>query len=258
MTRFERLRALMDRLRDPGGCPWDRKQTLADLRSYVLEEAYEVVEAIDLGDHDGLREELGDLLLQVLFIARVESEEDRFDVDDVITAIHDKLVRRHPHIFGDARAESADEVLRQWEQIKRDERADPERSALDGVPRALPALLRAGRLSTKAALTGFDWSHDDDLAAKLREEVEEFLQETPGDDREAMEREMGDILFVLANFARRWGVDPEAALQRTSDRFVSRFGHIEAVLRRQGKKLEETSLDEMEALWQEAKGLEKT
>ena len=253
MTRFCQLRSLMDRLRDPGGCPWDREQTLDDLRSYVLEEAYEVVEAIDEGDHDHLREELGDLLLQVLFLSRIESEAGRFDVDDVIDGIHQKLVRRHPHVFADARADTAAEVRRQWERIKNTERKGEPRRRLDGVPRALPALLRTLRLSTKAAQSGFDWNEDADLAAKLREEIGEFLEEVSQRDGRRMEHEMGDILFVLANLARRWGLDPEAALQRANDRFVRRFGHIEDALRRQGKDLEESSLEQMEALWQEAK-----
>jgi nucleoside triphosphate diphosphatase len=241
MSGFDDLKRLMDRLREPGGCPWDREQTLPDLRATVLEEAYEVVEAIEHGAHDNLREELGDLLLQVLFIARIESEAGRFDVEGVIREIHDKLVRRHPHVFGEAEAGTSEEVLRQWERIKNEERR--ERRLLDGVPRALPALLRAARLSSKAALAGFDWEREADLAAKLREELQEFLAEEHLGDRPAMEREMGDLLFVVANLARRWGIDPEAALQGANDRFIRRFGHVEDSLRRASRRLQEATLE---------------
>ena len=244
----------MDRLRDPGGCPWDREQQLEDLRSYVLEEAYEVVEAIDRRDHAGLRDELGDLLLQVMFLSRIESEAGHFDVGDVVQGLRDKLVRRHPHVFGDATADTPRQVQEQWERLKRRERSD--RGVLDGVPRALPALLRASRLSSKAAAVGFDWQRDEDVDAKLREEIEEFLTEERGGDAAAMEREFGDILFVLVNIARRAGVDPEAALQGSNDRFRSRFQHIESALEARGKSLEQADLEEMEELWEEAKGRE--
>ena len=256
MSRFDELRAVMDRLRDPGGCPWDREQNLEDLRAYVLEEAYEVIEAIDQSDHDNLCEELGDLLLQVLFLSRIEQEQGRFDVEDVIQGIHDKLVRRHPHVFGDAEAATASEVIRQWEEIKNNEKGDGSRRHLDGVPRALPGLLRALRLSTKAALTGFDWQKDEDLEAKVHEEVQEFLVEYRRKDSPAMERELGDLLFVLANVARRAGLDPEAAVQGANDRFMSRFGHIEDRIKESGRKLKEATLEEMERLWEEAKARE--
>jgi len=250
------LRAVMDRLRDPGGCPWDREQRLEDLRAYVLEEAYEVTEAIDRRDHDNLCEELGDLLLQVLFLSRIEQEEGRFDVEDVIQGIHDKLVRRHPHVFGDAEAGTADEVIRQWEEIKNEEKGEGNRRHLDGVPVALPGLLRALRLSTKAALTGFDWQENEDLEAKVKEEVQEFVAECRRKDTAAMERELGDLLFVLANVARRAGLDPEAAVQGANNRFVSRFGHIEDRLTETGRPMKEATLEEMEELWEEAKARE--
>ncbi len=256
MSRFDDLRAVMDRLRDPGGCPWDREQRLEDLRAYVLEEAYEVIEAIELRDHDNLCEELGDLLLQVLFLSRIEQEEGRFDVEDVIQGIHDKLVRRHPHVFGDAEAGTASEVIRQWEEIKNREKGHGTRRHLDGVPRALPGLLRALRLSTKAALSGFDWQEDEDLEAKVEEEVQEFLAECRRKDSRAMERELGDLLFVLANVARRAGLDPEAAVQGANNRFISRFGHIEDRITQSGRQLKEASLEEMERLWEEAKAQE--
>jgi tetrapyrrole methylase family protein/MazG family protein len=256
MSRFDELRRVMDRLRDPGGCPWDREQRLEDLRAYVLEEAYEVIEAIDHRDHDNLCEELGDLLLQVLFLSRIEQEEGRFNVEDVIQGIHDKLVRRHPHVFGDAKAATASEVVRQWEEIKNSEKGDGTRRHLDGVPRALPGLLRALRLSTKAALTGFDWQEDEDLEAKVEEEVQEFLAEYRRKDSPAMQRELGDLLFVLANVARRAGLDPEAAVQGANNRFISRFGHIEERITGTGRKLKEATLEEMEELWEEAKAQE--
>jgi tetrapyrrole methylase family protein/MazG family protein len=252
MSPFEELRAVMDRLRDPGGCPWDREQTLDDLRSYVLEEAHEVVDAIDGKDHEHLRDELGDLLLQVVFISRIESEDGHFDVDDVVRGLRDKLVRRHPHVFGDAAAGTAAEVVEQWETIKRREHPD-RRSVLAGVPRSLPALLRAWRLSAKAAATGFDWEKEPDLEAKLREELEEFLQDVDRGDAEGMAREFGDLLFVLVNLARRAAIDPEASLQGACDRFVERFTHIETRLADQGRDPGQATLEEMEALWQEAK-----
>ncbi len=256
MSRFDELRAVMDRLRDPGGCPWDREQGLEDLRAYVLEEAYEVIDAIDNRDHDNLCEELGDLLLQVLFLSRIEQEEGHFDLEDVIQGIHDKLVRRHPHVFGDAKAETASEVMRQWEEIKNSEKGDRNRRHLDGVPRALPGLLRALRLSTKAALAGFDWQKDSDMEAKVEEEVQEFLAEYRRHDKAAMERELGDLLFALANVARRAGLDPEAAVQGANHRFLSRFGHIEDRITETGRELKDATLEEMERLWEEAKTLE--
>ena len=255
LSEFARLRALMDRLRDPGGCPWDRAQGLPELRAHVLEEAYEVAEAIDRQDHTQLKEELGDLLLQVVFLARIESEAGRFDVEDVIGALHDKLVRRHPHVFGEAVAATPAEGIQHWERIKQAERGGAA-GRLAGVPRSLPALLRTMRLSSKAALAGFDWERDADMDAKVREEIEEFLDEAGSGDRAGMAREFGDLLFALANVARRAGIDPEAALQRTNDRFVQRFGHIERRLQASGRELDDASLDEMEALWQEAKSFD--
>ena len=256
MGRFEALRAVMDRLRDPGGCPWDREQKLKDLRATVLEEAYEVAEAIDEGDSAHLCEELGDLLLQVLFISRIEQEQGLFDVDDVIRELHDKLVRRHPHVFGDEEAGTAAEVLETWERVKNREKGPGSRRLLEGVPRGMPGLLRAWKLSRKAALAGFDWERDADVHAKLEEEVAEFLVEARRGDLAAMERELGDMLFVLANVARRSGIDPEAAVHGANDRFVRRFGHIEDRLREGGQRFEETSLERMEELWEEAKRAE--
>jgi len=259
-----RLLGIMDRLRDPGGCPWDREQTLRTLTPYLLEEANEVIEAIETGDHENHREELGDLLFQVVFQSRIAREEGRFDFADVCDAISDKLTRRHPHVFGEASVSGSAEVLKNWEVIKAEERkarGDKPRSAIGGVPVGLPALVRAERITDKASAVGFDWSRTEDVLAKVREELGELEREIrPGagePDRARIEAELGDLLFSLANLGRFLHVHPEEALRGTVRRFESRFHHVEARLAGQGRGPREASLEEMDALWNEAKEAER-
>lgn len=258
---IDRLIGIMDRLRDPGGCPWDREQTLATLSPYLLEEAHEVAEAVASGDPAKLCEELGDLLLQIVFMARIGRENGWFTLDDVADGISAKMIRRHPHVFADREVADASEVLRNWEDIKRDERADRDgnTSALDGVPAALPALLKAFRMTEKAAAIGFDWRRPADVMVKMREEMAELeaeLGEDGGAATDRMRDEMGDVLFVLANLARHLGVEPETALQRSNASFKRRFESMESQARASGRSLRELSLEEQDALWEEAKRLE--
>lgn len=259
------LIAIMDRLRDPDGCPWDREQTFSSLRSYLLEEAYEVADALDRQDLAALREELGDLLFQIVFLARLASERDAFDMRDVLRTIAEKMVRRHPHVFGDAVAKTSGEVLRNWEEIKRHERAAAERQAggsstipslLDGIPAALPALLKAQRLGVKAARIGFDWPLSSQVADKVAEELDELREALAGDDRRRVDEEVGDLLFAAAMLARHAGVDPEGALEAANHKFRRRFNVIEAELARHGVPPETAGQELLERLWIEAKQLE--
>lgn len=247
------------RLREPGGCPWDREQTHASLMPYVIEEAHEVVEAIESKDASRLREELGDLLLQVVLQARISEEEGDFDVHGVAASLTEKLVRRHPHVFGDAKADTSSEVTQRWERIKQEEKKDKGETSgvLDGVPKALPALLKAQRLTEKAGKFGFDWPDAEAVLDKLHEEVAELEADVRAGRTAAARDEFGDVLFVLANMARHLGIDAEAALQGANAKFVRRFRHVEARLREQGRSPAESTLDEMDALWNEAKGLER-
>jgi len=257
---LDHLCKIMDRLRDPGGCPWDRKQTLSTLAPYLLEEAHEVTEAVAADEPAKLCEELGDLLLQIVFMARIGRENGWFDFDDVCSGIGDKMIRRHPHVFGDREVEDAEEVIRNWEDIKREERAHEEtNSVLDGVPAALPGLLKAFRMTEKAAAVGFDWRRPADVMIKMREEMDELENELGDGDGAASDRardEMGDVLFVMANLARHLGVEPETALQRSNTAFKRRFESMEAQARARGHNLRELSLEEQDALWEEAKRLE--
>lgn len=255
-TPFEDLVSVMARLRGPDGCPWDREQTLESLRGYLLEESYEALEAIDGGDPRMVREELGDLLLEVVFLAQICAERGLFNIHDVAAGIRDKLVRRHPHVFGGRPASGAREAIQRWEEIKNAERAaagTPDASVLDGVPKNLPALLRAHRLSTKASVVGFDWKAAEQLHEKVDEELSELRTATAAGDREAMQEELGDLLFALANVGRFASIDPEQALQAANRKFLDRFHYVELALRRRGVPLEEAGLDLMETLWQEAK-----
>lgn len=259
MTRrsFEELVHLMARLRAPGGCPWDRKQTLPDLKPYVIEEAYEVVDAIDRDDRDGLREELGDLLLQAVFIAEITREEGSFDIYDSVTAIHDKLVRRHPHVFGEVEAKDAEQVVTNWEKLKRDERQAENKSVLAGVPQSMPALLKASRLTEKAARVGFDWRRTEDVFEKLEEEFGELREAVAANDDAAIHDELGDLLFTVANIARKLNVNPEEALQSTNRKFMRRFEAMESHTRERGRNLDQLELEEMDRLWDEAKRAER-
>ncbi len=257
---MDRLLRIMATLRNPdGGCPWDIEQTFATIAPHTLEEAYEVVEAIEAGDKAALKDELGDLLFQVVFYAQMAKEEGTFDFDQVAEAICDKMERRHPHVFGDAKMVDPANHVTVWEQQKADERAEKAATgALDGVSVSLPALTRAVKLQKRVARVGFDWPALDQVFDKLSEEIGELkdeLGENPDQDRIA--GEMGDILFVCANLARKLGVDPETALRGCNQKFERRFRHIEAGLAKDGRRPQDSSLDEMEALWVEAKQLEK-
>ena len=288
--KFERAVAITERLRSPGGCPWDREQTFDSIKPFTLEETYEVLEAIDNRDWDELTNELGDLLLQVLFYAQMAREEQRFSIDDVLDRLSDKLIGRHPHVFGDVKAETASAVLRNWEALKAEEKkqrlsagggkaakdaGDPE-SVLSGVSSAIPALLEAFKLSSRAAHVGFDWPEIGGLFDKLSEETAELDRELqaipapgprpqlrgiagargatiPEDLKARLEDEVGDMFFVLVNIARYLSLDPESALRKTNRKFKRRFQWLEQALRTSGRKFEDVTLDELEALWQQSK-----
>jgi tetrapyrrole methylase family protein/MazG family protein len=256
---MERLVEIMARLRGKDGCPWDREQTLETLKTYLLEESFEVRQAMEAADPSALKEELGDLLFQVVFQSRIAEELGWFGIGDVAAGIADKLVRRHPHVFGETRLSTAREVVRQWEDLKEEERRRGDKgSRLAGVPPGLPALLRALRLSQKAARVGFDWKSTPLVFEKVREEISEWEEATTRGDAAHAEGELGDLLFSLVNVARRMGLEPEAALQSANDRFSSRFARMEEILLREGKHPEEVSPARLEALWEEAKRAERS
>jgi MazG family protein len=292
--RFERAVSIMARLRAPGGCPWDREQTFDTIKPYTLEEAYEVLEAIDNRDWDELTGELGDLLLQVLFYAEMAQEEGRFSIDDVLDRLSNKLINRHPHVFGDVEAKTSAEVLKNWEAIKAEEKkkrleagggkgAPKEKdgdSVLSGVSKGVPAMLEAFKISSRVAHVGFEWPQISMLFEKLREETRELQAELdklpepdltpplrgvassgrqpiPDDLRERLEDEVGDLFFVTVNIARYLSLDPESALRKTNRKFRNRFEWLEAQLKEQGKKPVEATLEEMEALWQQSKQQER-
>ncbi len=242
----------MARLRAKDGCQWDLSQTHKSLLPYLIEETYEVVEAIESDQRDKLKEELGDLFLQVYFHSQIADEAGHFDINDVASDICDKLIRRHPHIFGEKKDLKPQQVRDQWERIKVESKEKD--SVLAGVPKTMPALLLAYRVGEKAAGVGFDWENPRDIFDKLKEELAEFEVEFDDGNSDGMIDEMGDLIFVMVNLARKLSIDPENALKRTSQRFIDRFGYIEKSLKKQGKSFSETSLEEMEALWQEAKG----
>ena len=269
--KFEDLVALQARLRAPGGCPWDREQTHESLRTYLIEEAYEVLETIDASDFKKFQDELGDLLLQVVFHAQMAQEAGRFEIGDVIESIHDKLMRRHPHVFGDVKADNSQEVLKNWEQLKADERraegkpTGKTESLLDGVPKTLPAILEAYQLTRRASRIGFDWENVEGLLEKLKEETGELRGAIAGQGSAAhasarekrVEEEIGDLLFVAVNLARFLEVDPEIALKKANRKFSARFREMETEAARQGKALADVPRDEMEALWERVKAAER-
>ena len=290
--RFERAVHIMERLRAPGGCPWDREQTFDSIKPYTLEETYEVLEAIDNRDWSELAGELGDLLLQVLFYAEMANEQKSFSIDDVLDRLSSKLINRHPHVFGDVKAETADQVKRNWDALKVEERKkreqsnrdaevqDKKHSVLDGVSSAMPSLLEAHKLSSRAAQAGFDWPNIEGLFDKLREETDELrehLKEFPApgprpqgrgiagsgrnsipeDLRLRLEEEVGDLFFVLVNIARYLSLDPESSLRKTNRKFKRRFQWMEACLHEQQRTPDQASMEELEALWQRAKAQEK-
>jgi ATP diphosphatase len=264
---FERLIAIMRTLRSPEGCPWDREQTLRSLTHFVLEEAYEVVDAIERGDHAALQEEIGDHVFEGVFLAQLAAEDGLFTIADSVRTVVEKLVRRHPHVFQDngdvhdahskERAPSADAALQRWNALKAQERAGSEKphSTLGGVPRALPSLLRAFKIGKRAAGTGFEFAQTADVLTKIEEEVAELrdtLEREP-DNKARAQEEMGDLLFAIANLSRKLDIEPEAALRRATDKFTRRFGQMEQRFSARGQKLEEMTLDQMESEWQEVK-----
>ena len=289
--RFERAVSIMARLRAPGGCPWDREQTFDTIKPYTLEETYEVLEAIDARDWEELTGELGDLLLHVLFYAEMAAEERHFTIDDVLDRLSNKLIDRHPHVFGDVKADTPGEVVRNWQALKAEEKKkrqqeDPPKhehpdSALHGVSSAMPALMEAYKISTRVAHVGFDWPNIEGLFDKLNEETDELRHnlkdypapgpqpqsatsvasargvKVPEELRARLEDEVGDLLFVLVNIARYLSLDPESALRKTNRKFRRRFEYLEAKLREKGRRPSDTSLEEMEALWQESKQQEQ-
>lgn len=258
---FYDLVAILKRLRAPGGCPWDAEQTIEKLRRYILEEANELVESIDDGEMRGICEECGDVMLQTVFVAAIAEEQKLFDIDDVTDAICQKLIRRHPHVFGDVHVDTADDVGRNWEKIKAEERRGREEdsSAMAGIPRGLPGLLRALRISERAAKKGFDWERGDvaSVSAKVFEELDELKAEVARGDKIATEEELGDALFALANLARHMGVDPESAIQAANAKFIRRFRGMEDIAASRGIAMEAAPLEELEALWQETKRQER-
>jgi len=258
------------RLRAPDGCPWDREQTHASLRTYMIEEAYEVLEALESGDDSKFREEMGDLLLQIVFHSEIAKEEGRFTVADVIREVHDKMVRRHPHVFGEKRAKDAAEVLKNWEQIKKEERraagkkptdgaphSAKDGSLLDGVSRALPAALEGFQLTRRAARIGFDWSSAEGVFDKMSEEAGELRQALGAKDRKRTEEEMGDLLFASVNLARFLDIDPEIALKKANAKFSTRFRQMEELAAKSGTALADVSRAQMEEFWEAAKRREK-
>jgi MazG family protein len=254
---FDDLVSIMDRLRDPGGCPWDREQTYATLRGYLIEECFEVVDALDRADLPALGEELGDLLFQIVFLSRLAREDGAFSIADVVSGIAAKMTRRHPHVFGDQTAADAAEVLVRWEEIKRREKKDAgietESSVLAGIPPALPALVKAQRLGTKAARVGFDWQEDAAVLDKLDEESAELKAAVASGDRGRIREELGDALFTLAMVARRLNLDADEALSGANAKFTARFARIERELARRGVPIEEAGLPLLDQLWNEAK-----
>jgi tetrapyrrole methylase family protein/MazG family protein len=256
-SRFDDLLAIMRRLRGPGGCPWDAEQTHESLTRYLLEETYEVIEAIDMKSPEHLKEELGDLLLQPVFHSAIAEEAGTFTMDDVIQTLCDKLVRRHPHVFGDMEIRDSSAQIENWEQIKKAEKGEERRSALSGVPPHLPALLKAQKITEKASRVGFDWEHVDQVVAKVMEELHEFKEAMTEGDNDRMEAELGDLLFAIVNLGRFLSINPEEALRKTINRFQQRFQYVEEMLHAQGRQMKEATLTEMDVLWEEAKLREK-
>jgi tetrapyrrole methylase family protein/MazG family protein len=256
---FAELVRIMERLRAPGGCPWDREQTRQSIKPYLIEEAYEVAEAIEDDNIDELRAELGDLLLQIVFHSEMAREEGLFTIEDVVRGICEKMIRRHPHVFGDTEVKDSEDVLRNWARIKAEERKDSDDSShVAGVPRAMPALLRAHRLSEKASRVGFDWAAATEVLEKVHEEVAELEAAMQlGDPREA-EAELGDVLFALTSLGRHLGFQTEDALHGANERFIRRFHYIESRLAARQQDLHTTSLNEMNDLWEEAKAREES
>lgn len=259
---FEELVEIMKKLRAPGGCPWDKKQTLETLKEYVIEESYELIDAIDSKDVKNICEECGDLLLQIVFIAQIAAENDWFEVQEIIESLCDKLKRRHPHVFGDLKVRDSEEVRRNWDMIKLQERESKkeEPSRLTGIPRSMPALLRAYAIQERAAKVGFDWEKGnlDPIWAKIDEEIRELRKALDEGDAGEVKEEIGDLLFAVVNLSRHIGVNPEEALQGANEKFSARFRFIEESVEGKGRSFNEYSLDELETLWQSAKKAQRT
>jgi tetrapyrrole methylase family protein/MazG family protein len=249
---FQKLLNIMEKLRGDKGCPWDKEQTRESLKPFILEEAYELIEAIESGDPEKMKEELGDLLFQIIFQCQVAKERKEFEISDVIEKITKKMITRHPHVFGEAEYRTSAEVIVQWEEQKKLEGKTRE-SILEGVPEALPSLLRAHRLQNRAASVGFDWDKVDDALKKLDEEVKEFKKALETKEKNEIGEELGDILFMLVNVSRFIGVNPEDALRKTIAKFISRFRYIEMKAADNGRKVSDMTLSEMDKLWEEAK-----
>lgn len=257
-ANFEQLLSIMRKLRGPGGCPWDAEQTHESLTRYLLEETYEVIEAIDDKSPQHLKEELGDLLLQPVFHAAIAEESGDFTIKDVIDTLCEKLIRRHPHVFGDLDIKDSNAQIENWEKIKKEEKGAERPSALSGIPNRLPALLRAHKISEKASRVGFDWEHSDQVFAKVMEELHEFEEAWAGGDPLRMEDELGDLLFSIANLGRFLSLNPEEALRKTINRFQKRFSYVEETLHGQGMQIQNTSLEELDKLWKQAKDKERS
>jgi len=248
--KFEELVEIMAKLRSPDGCPWDRKQTYKDIAAHTLEETHEVLDAIDKADFEGLCEELGDLMLQIVFYAQIANEEKRFSIDDVMERIKKKLIHRHPHVFGDTKVSGAQEVLEKWEELKKEE---GKKSVVGGVPNALPALLKAFRLGEKTSRVGFDWENADGILSKVEEEAHELHLAKESGKKDDIDHEYGDLLFTMANLGRFLGLDPEGSLRRATEKFIERFKHMERSIDVEGVEMKSLSADRWDELWNAAK-----
>ncbi|MCD6256023.1 MAG: nucleoside triphosphate pyrophosphohydrolase [Deltaproteobacteria bacterium] len=253
MDKIERIKHIVEALRGENGCPWDKRQTPKTIKNYLLEEAYELVDAIERGSHQAIKEELGDLLFLIVFLAYLYEEVGKFDLKNVIDTVEEKMIRRHPHVFGGVKVRDEREIRVRWQKIKSEEKLQS--SILDGIPKALPALMLAYKVGSRAATVGFDWQRAEDVILKLEEEVEEFKRALKQENRDRIEEELGDILFSCVNLARLLNIQPEEALRKTVYKFKDRFQFIEKRLREKGRDLEETSLKEMDALWERAKDI---
>ena len=253
MDKIERIKHIVEALRGENGCPWDKRQTPKTIKNYLLEEAYELVDAIERGSHQAIKEELGDLLFLIVFLAYLYEEAGKFDLKNVIDTVEEKMIRRHPHVFGGVKVRDEREIRVRWQKIKSEEKLQS--SILDGIPKALPALMLAYKVGSRAATVGFDWQRAEDVILKVEEEIEEFKRALKQGNRDRIEEELGDILFSCVNLARLLNIQPEEALRKTVYKFKDRFQFIEKRLKEQGKDLEETSLKEMDALWERAKDI---
>jgi len=250
MKEFDQLMEIMKKVRE--NCPWDKRQTHKTLMQYLIEEAYEVVESIEQNEDDNLKEELGDLLIQIIFHSIIAEEREKFNINDVITTVSEKLIRRHPHVFDNLSVSGEEEVLHNWEKIKLNE---GKTSVLQGVPKSLPALLKATGIQTKASRVGFDWDNYKDVLKKVNEELKELKEATESNNKDKIEEEIGDLLFSIVNISRFLHVNPEDALRKTINKFIKRFTIIEQEINKQGKKLQDVSLEEMDKIWEKSKDL---